>query len=73
MTSTGMAAANSVDQVAAATLLERIEQSIDQRHDRGFERLEHVWRQCTDDLPPHARVIRGVVEDQARRVMRVER
>ena len=39
----------------------------------GLEPLEHVRRQCTDDLSTHPRVIRRVVEDQARGVMRVER
>src|SRR6202022_4050098 len=49
-----------------------VEEPIDEGHDAGPHVLEDVWGQSADDGSPDARVIRGIVEYEARRVMFVQ-
>ena len=62
-----------LDEIELAPLPHRIDEPIDERHEVRLHGFHHTRRESADDLPPHAGVIRRVVEDEARRVMREQR
>ena len=61
------------DEIDPLPLLQLLEQPVDERGDPGFQGAQRIRAQRTDDLAAHARVVGRVVEDQAARVMLVER
>ncbi len=62
-----------LDQVDLAAGVHRVQQSVDERAEARFHCGNVPLADCAHDGPPHARMHRRIVEDQARRVMLEER
>ena len=73
MTSTGIAAAKSSMRSISALFLGAVEEPVDEAHDAVLHAGDGARIEGAGEEAPDARVQRRVVEDEARRVMLVER
>src|SRR6185437_1427495 len=60
-----------LDEIESLPLLDPVQQAVDERDDLRLHGLQHVWREGADDMTPHSRVVRRVVEYETGGVMLV--